>query len=493
MELDRIQVALRPRTSWEGLDLGFALARHWFWPLWGLWWASALPLALLLLPLTGLRPDIWLLLLWWMKPLYEAPLLAWSSRALFGRVPVRGEVPGLLRAGWRRWMIPLLLWRRLGPRRAFLMPVALLEGLSGREARQRKRLLNAGDAAPTWLTLVAYHFELVLWGSVLFGVFLAVPSELPRLDLAEAVTDRESWAYWISVLAYLLAFSCIAPFYVCAGFALYLNRRTELEAWDLELAFRKGSASRPSRASLVRSAGVGLIALALLSALPAGPAESAVLEDPDAAQRLIQEVLESPDFGEEREIWTWGPIEKPDPEPEPPWISSERLEAIAVLMGHVLRAALMTLALMALILLAARILRDRRGGWLRRLSPPSAGPSPVRAALPPDLDLGRVPERVRAHLAEDDPRAALALLYRASLRHLAGLGLSIPEGATERECLALATRSLSVQSLGPVPRLVREWQALAYAHAGPTPGSVERLLDDWCRWIQSGPAVGETR
>jgi hypothetical protein len=25
---------------------------------------------------------------------------------------------------------------------------------------------------------------------------------------------------------------------VAAGFTLYLNRRTELEAWDLELAFR---------------------------------------------------------------------------------------------------------------------------------------------------------------------------------------------------------------------------------------------------------------
>ena len=44
---------------------------------------------------------------------------------------------------------------------------------------------------------------------------------------------------WISECLLLLALSIVAPFYVAGGFALYLTRRTELEAWDIEISFRR--------------------------------------------------------------------------------------------------------------------------------------------------------------------------------------------------------------------------------------------------------------
>ena len=31
----------------------------------------------------------------------------------------------------------------------------------------------------------------------------------------------------------------VEPFFVAAGFAMYLNRRVELEAWDIEQEFRR--------------------------------------------------------------------------------------------------------------------------------------------------------------------------------------------------------------------------------------------------------------
>ena len=34
----------------------------------------------------------------------------------------------------------------------------------------------------------------------------------------------------------------LEPFYVAAGFAMYLNRRAELEAWDIEQEFRRAFA-----------------------------------------------------------------------------------------------------------------------------------------------------------------------------------------------------------------------------------------------------------
>ena len=39
--------------------------------------------------------------------------------------------------------------------------------------------------------------------------------------------------------AYALVVLFLEPFYVAAGFALYLNRRAQLEAWDIEQELRR--------------------------------------------------------------------------------------------------------------------------------------------------------------------------------------------------------------------------------------------------------------
>jgi hypothetical protein len=39
--------------------------------------------------------------------------------------------------------------------------------------------------------------------------------------------------------AYAAVVGLLEPFYVGAGFAMYLNRRVELEAWDIEQEFRR--------------------------------------------------------------------------------------------------------------------------------------------------------------------------------------------------------------------------------------------------------------
>ena len=51
-----------------------------------------------------------------------------------------------VRAQWsfgRRWLPAYLLWRRLGPVRAVYLPVDLLEGGVGEEARARRRALGS--------------------------------------------------------------------------------------------------------------------------------------------------------------------------------------------------------------------------------------------------------------------------------------------------------------------------------------------------------------
>ena len=80
MDLDRISVVVRPRAAWEGVDLGFAMARNWFLPLWLLWWMTALPAYGIILLLFHEWTWAVLVLMWWFKPLYEPPLLFYKGR-----------------------------------------------------------------------------------------------------------------------------------------------------------------------------------------------------------------------------------------------------------------------------------------------------------------------------------------------------------------------------------------------------------------------------
>ncbi|WP_295441482.1 DUF4129 domain-containing protein [uncultured Thiodictyon sp.] len=503
MELDRITVALRPRGVWERLDLGFALARAWFPTLWALWWLSALPIALLALLLTGARADWWGILVWWCKPLCEVPLVWWISRALFGeRTPLR-SAPGLLRAAWTRRLIPYLLWRRLTARRSFTLPIGLLEGLDGKALGQRRQLLSVGAGAG-WLTVICYHFEAILWGGQLLSLYYLIPNGLAGLDLEAALTDSQSWPYWVSGGCYLLACSVIAPFYVCAGFTLYIGRRTELEAWDLELAFRQGRATgasgtgapwRPKADSRRTVALAGLLCAALLLAWPGPPAFAQAapppLPEPTAARALITEVLADETFGRTRQssVWTYIGDEAADEEPSAPrWLDG--LGDLAVILGRVFKTLLVVLAVAALALLIQRILRDWQPGTWRRRARPATRPREAVTSLGGEADpsTANLAQAVRARLAAADPRGALALLYRGAIAHLRSRGVAIPDAATEGECLRLATDHLGAADAAPFRYLTRDWQALAYAQHTPEPQTIAARLTDWLHW--TGAADG---
>ena len=57
-----------------------------------------------------------------------------------------------------------------------------------------------------------------------------------------ACCSRRRWR-----IAYAIVIAFLEPFYVAAGFAMYLNRRAELEAWDVEQELRRAFAALSSR------------------------------------------------------------------------------------------------------------------------------------------------------------------------------------------------------------------------------------------------------
>jgi ABC-type sugar transport system permease subunit len=68
-----------------------------------------------------------------------------------------------------------------------------------------------------------------------------VPHNGP-LDWRELLQNPAASAVLWNTLAYAAVVAFLEPFYVAAGFGMYVNRRVELEAWDIEQEFRRAFA-----------------------------------------------------------------------------------------------------------------------------------------------------------------------------------------------------------------------------------------------------------
>jgi hypothetical protein len=241
MRLADLRLAVRPRTPYEAMDLGIRLVQDEAALLWRTWFLVTLPvLALVLLVTFHFESSSASLLLWWLKPLFDFALLGVLSRRVFGDTPTRRNILGVLAGSWRHGLAGHLTWRRFSMSRAYLLPVWLLENLPRREREARIALLrNQYTGRARWLHAVMVHFEAFLMVTVLSLLFWFAPDS-QDLDLWALLSGNQTHPLVnvITTVAYFIAMSVVEPFYVAAGFTLYLNRRTDLEAWDLEIAFR---------------------------------------------------------------------------------------------------------------------------------------------------------------------------------------------------------------------------------------------------------------
>lgn len=242
MRPDRLTVNLRPRSGFEAIDLGFALARVHARTLWRAWLLLVLPVMLVLALAEHALMDILpggCLLLWWAKPLYDAVVLLVLSRAVFGEELGMRAALGELRHGSGRILGALTL-RRLSMSRSFLLPAHLLEGLRGPARSDRLRLLRADTTGSArLLTFACVHLEIAVWAGLIALVYWLTPALYQDewfTNLFDPASHLELFGWQ---LLYVLAVTLVEPFYLAAGFALYLNRRTLLEAWDIEVALKR--------------------------------------------------------------------------------------------------------------------------------------------------------------------------------------------------------------------------------------------------------------
>jgi hypothetical protein len=244
MKAEQLQLALRPRPAYEAVDLGVRMAQRGSRSL----VRAFLPLALLLVAACGATIEIapWLpsTLLWWFKPWLDRTLLDIYARQAFGEETRFSDAWQARRnAPWRSMLEWLTIWR-LSFWRAYSMPVGQLEGQTGAARRQRVKAIvrnHRGAAMMMQSTFSWIEFFLML------GLLSLLPWMTPGLRNTDALrwlTSESLPATALLYVAHAVAVMFVEPFFVAAGFAMYLNRRVELEAWDVEQGLRHAFASR---------------------------------------------------------------------------------------------------------------------------------------------------------------------------------------------------------------------------------------------------------
>jgi hypothetical protein len=242
MQVDALALHLRPRSMSEATDLGVRLVQANARSVWATFtplYAVVVLVALASVELAGWLPG---LIIFWLKPWLDRSLLYVLSRAVFGTPTRWSDLWRDRGAVWWQQLPASLTGRRLSPWRSYTQPAAQLEGQRGSAAKTRRRqLLKDKQSQALGMHLVFAQIEMTLMmGAMAFVIWL-----IPGTDSGNhtpwfetLLRDESLTLSLLSSVVYAGVVLLLEPFYVAAGFAMYLNRRVELEAWDIEQEFR---------------------------------------------------------------------------------------------------------------------------------------------------------------------------------------------------------------------------------------------------------------
>ncbi|MBV4485410.1 DUF4129 domain-containing protein [Pseudomonas sp. SWRI153] len=514
MRLSDATVVIRPRTTWEAMDLGVLMSQQHRRLLMTSWAIVTLPLFAALSVLLWDSPSLAMFIFWWLKPAYERLPLFILSKALFGETPTLKQA---LRE-WPRLLKPQLLasltWRRFSLSRSFLLPVVQLEGLAGDARQQRLQVLlqrNAGAAQ--WLTVIGVHLESALWIGMMVLFYMLLPQQIETdwdwQSLVLAADHDWLWLEHLTNAFYALILVGWEPVYVACGFSLYLNRRTVLEAWDIELVFRRLRQRLNSNAL-----GLLLVVCLLMPGMPSAWADTPATA-PDAPRLLnqplssqashdsIKAVLEQPPFKNRETVTRYRFGEDPaNPararkDGEAPqwlrallgWLDGHRLDGLANVIEVLLWGAV--IALTGWLVWRYRDFVQAFVNRRPRLPEPIKRPL-LQQAFGLDLHRESLPNDIAGHaeqLWQTEPRAALGLLYRALLsRLLHEFDLTLGPADTENQVLARIEQLQRPELLAYSRNLTVHWQNIAYGHRVPAAHLQQELCDGWRALFSQGAA-----
>jgi hypothetical protein len=469
MRLDTVTAEIRPRSDWEAVDLGFAMVRRSFWRCITVWWlAIGIPTVIATVLLWN-HPFILLILFWWWKPAGSRLVLFELSRRLFGEEPtwkaVWREIP---RAWWRRFLYRYL-WARFSPWMPITLAVEDLEGLRGKSYRQRcSQLVRRGEGAVMWLSGIG-HLTVEWLG---FGIIALILMMLPEGQDGVWQQTKEAWdpnfpleiplaAMRTVVGAMMLALSLTDIFVIGAGFGIYINNRTWIEGWDVELAFKR-LAQRLGKVALL------LLSFSLVTL-------TAKAEETKSPSEIIHEVKSDKAFEVHSVV-----DRVPNSKKTAPPLSADLIQWLLMIV-FVCSVVLISGFVGWMLWKNRHAFRLRGGHAEKKLPPPGArvvmGMEVTPDSLPPDI-----PAAAWLLWQQGRHQEALGLLYRASISRVIEIGrVEIQESDTEGDCVRRVEQNGNGTAVHPeyFRGITGMWIRLAYAGVTPPDAEVQAVCRQW--------------
>jgi hypothetical protein len=498
MNIEKMTVNLRVRSSSQALDLGAQMLRNWAFQIYMPFALILLVTYVLLVPLFYQAPWAVFLIIWFFKPVWDHIPLYVLSRRFFGE---ETTVPKTL-SNWLPFLRPglvlSLFWYRLNPFRAMILPVIALEGQTGKQRKRRLKITLHSLHTHLLLLIIAC---LALETFILFLSLLAAPDYLfMRGILTQFSNEYELVFQHFFVFCWLVAFMISEPFYIACGFSLYINRRTNLEAWDLELLFRRMAKNAQTASKVALFLVAALLSFQVITAPSARADEPPARweHSPNAAPDTAEEILAQPPFSEKEVIeeWRLKPQFQPDNNPNQSSQSdfSELFPGLQSLVNVIAKISLVIIAIAIIALIAFAIIRVRSGQdlrfWRRKgaVKPLEELPEFLAGVHEEITQEERVVVRAQALWQEGKARAAMSLLYRGGLLKLITSGqVQVKKYHTEQEC----QQQIKEQIGGPLAHyfenLTHHWIYTAYAHQNPQAMTFQDLCQGWESHLERNP------
>lgn len=506
MNLENVTAELRPRGPWEAADLGVRMIRRDARAIYQSWFAITLPLlSLALLAIVfSPYPTVAAFVYWWLEPIADGPILHIISQRLFGeKADARAALRATGELAWRN-KIFLISPYRFHVARSIAMPLTQLEGLQGEARRKRAKILNPRILNyGTGVTIAYQHLALALYGGIILLVFLLVPAEYQE-------TIGRDWfgLFWqeegrgarvLNLLLVYIAQSALQPWFIGAGFGLYINCRTQLEAWDIEVAFRRMVQRRRTGLATTLILALLIVPLALLPRTtlaedtPTSIYDETATSDrgfagfwtDDELRPALNNVMASDALKTTQEIETWQKIDQVEQAPETDNTSGNGFMTLIRKIGQVF-SILVEFALWIGVALLLWFLIATRKHWQPYLTrSPTTAPSRSRVILSSgEITADRLPDDIPAETLRlwraGQQREALSLLYRASVfAAVTRYGVRLPPSATEGICISAVYEQTDETQAAFFRKIVTAWTWCAYASREPADDTVLQLCREW--------------
>lgn len=486
MSKNKLNVTLRQRNTWEAIDLGFSLVHQNFKALFLPW---LIQLAIVFAPLylfLHKKPELMFCIFVIFLPFFERTCLFVLSRSVFGSAPTTKETLKSWSKQCKNGMIVHTFIHRINPARIFLLPVWQLEQLKGKANSKRRSILSRGSGSSALGCGILFMiFEAFIGAGFFFFLTTFIP-EGQFQEYAESffMTSRlPEHLVTLAFFIYFLTVILLRPFQIACNFSLYLNRRMELEGWDIELHFR----SLIERLNLKKAGILLIIGFSLLTnSTYAQEKTETVSTNPKQA---IEKVMNKPEFNNKKKIQSIrlkeffrDLFEGEDEDEEESSGNSGFNFGFGELFAALGKIVILTLLAAVLVYLIMVFIKNYRLA-MKNVSIEDDKIKP-KTIMGMDMSEESLPENLVEQALKlwqtGEQRTAYSLLYRGALANLVhNFDIELKASYTEGDCVKAAKIIKKGQTHTFFSELTHHWCLFAYGHITPETSQFKKLCGDW--------------